>query len=107
MYNLSNIHGRKVLTGIDTDGNHWSQFEMDYLGIDHKEFDTCIECGLELEYGWVNKDNPETKVCDAEVQYESKRSYYFPEEEHLAFTFQTQSPIVHPSINPNYMYWLL
>ena len=107
MYNLSDIHGRKVLTGIDTDGNHWSQFEVDYIGMESKEFDTCTECGLELEYGWVNKDNPSIKVCDDEVQYESKRSYYFPEEEHLAFTIPTPSPNVHPSINPSTKYWLL
>jgi len=44
MYNLSDIHGRKVLTGMDTDGNHWSQFELDYLGMESKELDTCTEC---------------------------------------------------------------
>ena len=70
MYNLSDIHGRKVLTGIDTDGNHWSQFEVDYIGMESKELDTCTECELELEYGWVNKDNPSIKVCDDEVQYQ-------------------------------------
>ena len=79
MYNLSNIHGRKVLTGIDSSGNHWSQFELDYYR--NQNLDTCTECGLELEYGWVQTDNSNIKVCDAEVQYESQRSYYFPDEE--------------------------
>jgi len=92
MYNLSDIHGRKVLTGMDTDGNHWSQFELDYLGMESKELDTCTECA---------------KVCDGEVQYESQRSYYFPEEEQLPFTIQTPNPHVNPSINPRTMYWLL
>jgi hypothetical protein len=30
MFNLNNIHGRKVLTGVDSNGVKWNQFELDY-----------------------------------------------------------------------------
>ena len=101
MYNLSDIHGRKVLTGIDIDGNTWNQFELDYHGNAHREY--CVECGLELEYGWQQTSNPQVTVCDNEIEYVNKRTYYFPWEVPLPVV-----PNIHPINNQtDSKYWLL
>ena len=73
---LTDVHGRKFLTGTDSHQNTWKQFEIDY----HNEtiVNRCIECGRLLEFGWKNV--MEETVCDTEVDYEGVRTYFFPEE---------------------------
>ena len=76
---LSNVHGRKVLTGTDAiTGKIWRQFELDYL------FDStrgrCSICNEELAFGWEDVVEPQQQVCDNEIVYAGMRSYLFPEE---------------------------
>ena len=73
---LTNIHGRKFLTGTDEQGTIWKQFEIDY----HNDLpmDKCMECSRPLEFGW--RSGTYETVCDDEVDYEGVRSYFFPEE---------------------------
>ena len=72
MYNLNNIKGRKWLTGMDSDGNEWKQFELEYHWNDHREY--CIECGMELEFGWYMTSNKIMVVCDREIKWEGMRT---------------------------------
>ena len=73
---LTEMHGRKSLSGIDSNGNTWHQFELDYHTSPYKC--RCFMCGTQIDIGWGNKRGQH--VCDAEVTYEGMRSYYFPEE---------------------------
>ena len=73
---LTDVHGRKFLTGIDSHGNSWKQFEIDYYN--EPVTDRCMECGRQLEFGWRNV--MEETVCDDEISYDGVRSYFFPEE---------------------------
>tara|TARA_R110000824_G_scaffold273663_1_gene462181 strand:+ start:766 stop:1053 length:288 start_codon:yes stop_codon:yes gene_type:complete len=72
---LTNISGRKYLQGIDKDGLVWKQFELDYHNFSDKR--RCCYCGKEMQFGW-NSNNQ--YVCDSEVEYEGKNSYFFQEE---------------------------
>ena len=99
MYNLSDIHGRKILTGIDNVGIKWQQFELDYHR--NEQLKVCKDCNKELEYGWVQVNDSEVTVCDSEMEYVTKRSYYFPDDIPL-----------HANVNPlktqpDNTYWLL
>jgi len=75
---LSNIHGRKVLTGIDAEGKNWEQFELDYHFDERRG--KCFLCGKQIEFGWVNMSSPGKQVCDDEIIYSGMRSYFFPDE---------------------------
>ena len=68
MYNLSNDKGRKWLTGIDSNGNEWKQFELEYYWNDFRE--VCIDCGKSLEFGWYMTSDKNMTVCDGEMQWE-------------------------------------
>ena len=78
MFNLKYIHGKRVLTGVDSNGVKWNQFELDYHNSSHREL--CMECSSVLEFGWECSELPEMKVCDKEVTYKTQRSYYLPSE---------------------------
>ena len=101
MYNLSDIHGRKILTGIDDTGIKWKQFELDYHWNENRV--PCRDCGKELEYGWVQVNDSEVTVCDNEIQYVTKRSYYFPDDIPLV-PYNTN---IHPLKTQPSTYWLL
>ena len=73
---LTDVKGRKFLTGTDEQGNIWNQFEIDYLNDPTTE--TCMECNRPLEFGW--RSMQDETVCDDEVNYEGARPYFFPEE---------------------------
>lgn len=73
---LTEIHGRKSLSGIDSNGNTWHQFELDYYTSPYRC--RCFMCGNQIEIGWENKQGQH--VCDAEITYEGIRSYYFSDE---------------------------
>jgi|TARA_R110000765_G_scaffold423596_1_gene532702 hypothetical protein len=97
MYNLKDIHGRKSISGVDSNGSLWKQFELEY----HKysRLETCVECNTEIEFGWFNTLSPQMIVCDDEVTYASKRSFYFPGElksipsSNFSNTVSNQSPL--------------
>ena len=78
MFNLKNIHGRKILTGVDSNGVKWNQFELDYHNDSYREL--CMEWSSVIEFGWECSELPEMKVCDNDITYPSKRSYYLPSE---------------------------
>jgi len=72
MYNLNNIKGKKWLTGIDSDGNEWKQFELEYHWNDFREI--CMECGMLLEFGWRMVNDQNMTVCDREVEWKEMRT---------------------------------
>ena len=102
MYNLSNIHGRKVLTGTDDTGMEWTQFELDYHWNENRA--TCKDCGRELEYGWVQDNDSQYTVCDNEIQYVTKRSHYFLDDIPLVPLSTNVNPL---KTHPDTKYWLL
>ena len=75
---LTNISGRKYLQGIDSTGLSWRQFELDYHN--YPERGRCFLCGKELEFGWNNLEHPANQVCDNEIDYENKNTYFFQDE---------------------------
>ena len=90
MFNLKTIRGKRVLTGIDSSGAKWKQFELDYNN-KNSDRELCMTCNAVLEFGWKQTQPPNMKVCDDEVSYASKRSYYFPNEIDKKFnSFWTQ-----------------
>ena len=63
---LHDIIGISRLNGIDCHGNHWTQFEVDYLA-DQTDGE-CVICGAVLSSGWMCLDGAD-EVCDKHVQY--------------------------------------
>jgi len=75
---LTDLSGRKYLQGIDATGLSWRQFELDYHNSSKRG--RCFLCGKELEFGWQNKEHPNNQICDDEVDYGDKNSYFFQDE---------------------------
>ena len=73
---LVEVHGRKSLSGIDSNGDAWHQFELDYYTNPYRC--RCFMCGNQIEFGWENKRGQH--VCDTEINYKGMRSYYFSNE---------------------------
>ena len=73
---LVEVHGRKSLSGIDSNCDTWHQFELDYYTNPYRC--RCFICGNQIEFGWESKQGQH--VCDAEINYEGIRSYYFSDE---------------------------
>ena len=48
---LTNIEGIARLSGTDTDGNKWIQFEVDYFAAQPDRI--CVICGADLPTGWM------------------------------------------------------
>lgn len=62
---LHNIEGFARKSGIDQDGNHWIQFEVDYMA--EQEPGECCICGAVTESGWLCLDGGE-ECCDSHVE---------------------------------------
>ncbi|OPZ83650.1 MAG: hypothetical protein BWY76_02181 [bacterium ADurb.Bin429] len=63
---LRDVEGVAVLTGVDEDGCHWSQFFVDELA--EQAPGTCAVCGAAIPVGWMNLDNDGEEVCDRHIQ---------------------------------------
>jgi hypothetical protein len=63
---LSNIEGISRLSGTDSSGNTWVQFEVDRFA-EQEEGECCI-CGASLKDGWKCMDGGE-EVCSEHVEY--------------------------------------
>lgn len=67
---LCKIEGTARLSGEDTEGGHWTQFEVDYLA--QEEDGECNICGAVLSSGWLCLDGGD-EICDEHVVYTTKR----------------------------------
>ena len=70
---LSNIDGISRLSGTDTNGNTWTQFEVDYLAA--QDDGMCSICAATLTDGWVCLDGGE-EICSSHVILPSAIWYY-------------------------------
>ena len=61
---LTDINGISRLSGVDSNGSSWIQFEVDYFA--EQENGECFICGEELSYGWMNLGGNE-EVCDEHI----------------------------------------
>lgn len=61
---LTNVEGVSRKFGIDQEGNTWTEFEVDYLA--EQEMGICVECGAELEVGWLCLDGGD-EVCQSHI----------------------------------------
>ncbi|MHB9134719.1 MAG: hypothetical protein ACYDBB_26910, partial [Armatimonadota bacterium] len=62
---LHAVEGEAKLAGVDEDGLHWVQFEVDEFA--GQEPGTCAICGETLTSGWLCGDGGE-EVCDRHVE---------------------------------------
>jgi hypothetical protein len=62
---LHDVEGVAKLAGVDDDGLHWVQFEVDEFA--EQESGTCSICGAEITSGWLCGDGGE-EVCDEHVE---------------------------------------
>ena len=61
---LSQIEGISRLSGTDSDGCNWIQFEVDYFA---EQVDgTCMICSKDLSSGWLCLDGGD-EVCDDHI----------------------------------------
>jgi hypothetical protein len=63
---LHHIEGIARRTGIDENGNWWTQFEVDTFA--EQEPGECCLCGAQLESGWLCLDGGD-EVCECHVEY--------------------------------------
>ena len=63
---LHNVEGIARKTGIDTNGNSWLEFEVDYFA-DQVDGE-CVICGATLTSGWTCLDGGE-EVCSEHIDY--------------------------------------
>jgi len=61
---LENVTGISRLSGTDTQGNSWVQFEVDYFA--DQSDGTCVICNKEISSGWLCLDGGE-EVCEEHV----------------------------------------
>jgi len=61
---LHNITSASRLSGMDSNGCEWIQFEADYLA--EQEDGECAICGRALSDGWLCLDGAD-EVCDSHV----------------------------------------
>lgn len=64
---LTDIQGVSRKSGTDVDGNHWVEFEVDYLA--QEEDGECCICGAVLSAGWLCLDGGD-EVCAEHVELE-------------------------------------
>lgn len=65
---LHDISGIARKSGIDPQGNQWTEFEVDYSA--EQETGICQICGAELEAGWLCLDGGD-EVCPKHVDFTS------------------------------------
>ena len=63
---LLHVEGFSRKSGIDSNGNSWVQFEVDYLA-EQTDGECCI-CSTVLSEGWLCLDGGE-EVCSKHVQF--------------------------------------
>lgn len=63
---LHDVSGIVRKWGIDSQGNQWVEFEVDYLA--EQETGVCEICGAELESGWLCLDGGD-EVCDSHILF--------------------------------------
>lgn len=61
---LTNVVGIANLSGTDTSGCTWTQFEVDYLA--EQTDGECSICGAVLTHGWMCLDGGD-EVCSSHV----------------------------------------
>ncbi len=66
---LTDITGIARKGGTDTQGNQWTEFEVDYLA--EQEDGECSICGAVLSSGWMCLDGGD-EVCSSHVEYAEK-----------------------------------
>ena len=63
---IHNAQGVGLKNGVDSDGNRWMQFEVDYLA--EQEDGECCICGEVLSEGWMCLDGGD-EVCNRHIHF--------------------------------------
>ena len=62
---IPKAEGFALLSGKDTDGVMWMQFQVDYLAL--QVDGECDICGDVLDSGWMCMDDGSVEICDKHV----------------------------------------
>jgi hypothetical protein len=63
---LTDIQGFMRLSGVDEYGNHYIQFEVDYMA--EQEIGECSLCGEKMDSGWLCLDGGD-EYCNQCISY--------------------------------------
>ena len=66
---LHDIQGIARKSGTDADGNHWIEFEVDYMA--EQTDGKCAICGSALMSGWMCLDGGE-EVCSHHIEFKQE-----------------------------------